>query len=343
MKHSFKQYSTAVLFAIALWLALIGSVIHPVMVYATSTGGAGANNPDFVYSLLLADSNTSPDELGELVFDNTVTGITGGALAWYDSNSNIRYVFGVATLPVNDGYVLTYDADNDLVSFEAPGSGVTTFVALTDTPSAFTNANAIYAVNGSGNAVAETTVILAEGTNSFSITQGTTEMAVAADVDIDTALTVNTTAVTLDQSLASTDSPTFNDITVTSPTNLEASLDFVPEDGIEVRTPSSVQSLAAGDSLSVTDAIMRVQGNGGAVTSTATPFFNASGIVDGECVQVEGASDSNLFTLNDESTTAGNNVQMIHNQSMTYGLGDASYFCYNATVGDWFERWRSDN
>ena len=115
-----------------------------------------------------------------------------------------------------------------------------TFLELNDTPAAYTNVGAVYAVNGAGDAVAETTVILAEDTNTFSITKGTAslDIAVGAALDIDANLTVTNAVVlaasnagdidfgvagktltisldaTIDQDLQKSASVTFADITL---------------------------------------------------------------------------------------------------------------------------------
>ncbi|MFC1630108.1 beta strand repeat-containing protein [Patescibacteria group bacterium] len=63
-------------------------------------------------TLTFPDANVAPDAAGELVYDNTVTGLEDGAFAWYDDDA-VRYLVDLATLPSDDDYVVTYDADAD--------------------------------------------------------------------------------------------------------------------------------------------------------------------------------------------------------------------------------------
>jgi len=61
---------------------------------------------------------------------------------------------------------IALDGTNNIVASSS-------FLSLTDTPSAYTTAGAIYNVNGTKTAISESTVVLTEGTNTFSITKGT--------------------------------------------------------------------------------------------------------------------------------------------------------------------------
>jgi len=64
------------------------------------------------YGVSFADADTSPDAAGELLYDNTVTGLLDGAMCWYDDDA-VRYIVDLATLPVDDDYVVAYDAAAD--------------------------------------------------------------------------------------------------------------------------------------------------------------------------------------------------------------------------------------
>ena len=68
-----------------------------------------------------------------------------------------------------------------------------TFLALVDTPNSFNTVGALYNVNGSQTAVQETNVILSEGVDTFSITNGTATIDIAPSsvMDIDMNLTIN--------------------------------------------------------------------------------------------------------------------------------------------------------
>lgn len=58
------------------------------------------------------------------------------------------------------------DGSNNIVASSS-------FLSMTDTPSAYTTAGAIYNVNGTKTAVNESGVVLTEGTNTWTITKGT--------------------------------------------------------------------------------------------------------------------------------------------------------------------------
>ena len=99
---------------------------------------------------------------------------------------------------------------------------VDSFLELSDTPAGYTTDGAIYIANNTSSQVDESTVILTEAANTFNITKGTAtfDVAAGADLNVDTDLTVNTTAVTLNQSLQTTNAVTFDDITVSTPVNI---------------------------------------------------------------------------------------------------------------------------
>jgi hypothetical protein len=68
--------------------------------------------------LQLPSSDASPDSTGEIRHDSTVTGLETGALAWYDGDE-VRYLVDLDTLPVDDDYVVSYDATNDIFYMKA--------------------------------------------------------------------------------------------------------------------------------------------------------------------------------------------------------------------------------
>ena len=73
-------------------------------------------------SIQFPDINVSPSAIGEFLYDNTVAGLEDGALCWYDDDA-IRYLVDLDTLPSNDDYVVTYDADADKFYMSAAGTG----------------------------------------------------------------------------------------------------------------------------------------------------------------------------------------------------------------------------
>ena len=84
-------------FAILLGMGLSSLLFNPEIVLGqASSGGSGAGNPVYLPSLLFPDSDVDPDATGEVLYDNTVTGIANGALAWY-SGAAIRYLVDLDT------------------------------------------------------------------------------------------------------------------------------------------------------------------------------------------------------------------------------------------------------
>lgn len=365
-----KKLYTAV-FLVLFGIGIGAMIINPIVVLGqASTGGAGASNEIFLPSLNINDAYSFPTVDGTA--DQILTTNGSGTLSWNNQQA------------------------------------ATTFLGLSDTPSGYTTGNAIYTANGTPNAVIETTVVLTEAANTFNIAKGTASLDIAAGatLNIDTNLTVNTASVTLNQNLASTASPTFNDLTISSPsaiyslshdsfadfvadehvahtgvtitagdgitgggdisatrtltlgtpTTLTPSTTngvtasshthevtgFVPEDGVQVKTPSSDQSLLAGSTLSVTDALMRVAGNGGAVTITATPSItNPSS--DGTQIIVQGTDDTNTVKFQDESNLTGSDLELKNNQDFTLGKGDILALIWDSGEDAWYELYRSDN
>jgi hypothetical protein len=311
-------------------IAMVCILLNPVWVYAqAAVGGSGAYNSTFIPSGLFYNSDTTPDAQGELLYDTTVTGIANGAFVWYDGSS-ARYFIDLGTLPSDDDYVVAYDADADAFYMKADATGgSSTFVGLTDTPGSFSTANVVYTSNGTPDAVIESGVQLTGGTNTFALTNGTASLDVAAGAtaNFDTSLTVDTEAVTLNQSVSTTDDVTFADLALT---------------GFLSTTPSGDQTIAAGTSITVANNIIRVVGDSGPVVSTATPFL-ASPAVDGVCVKLQGTNETNTVTIQDDSVIAGSELQLSHNQSFILGKGDMIELCYDLDDDDWYENGRSDN
>lgn len=360
-------------------------ILNPALVVGqATTGGAGAFNPNYYPPVMILEEQSAEPgtPANNWTYLDDGTNCSGASPCW-------RRYTGAAWEDVGTA---------------AAG---TTFIGLTDTPGSYTTGNAIYTTNGTPNAVIETTVVLTEGANTFNITKGTAtlDIAAAADLNIDTDLTVNTASVTLDQSLSTTSAVTFDDATISTPINIYA-LDhdsfsgfvanehinhtltltagdgltgggditvgrtftmgtpgsltasttdavtatshthavsgFVLTDGITVLTPSSDQSLAAGDSLTVANGIMRLKSNSGAVTSTADPFI-VSPASDGTCAKLQGVNDTDLLTIQDESVNTGSELELKNNQDFTFGIGDMMELCYDSGEDKWYELYRSDN
>lgn len=99
-----------------------------------------------------------------------------------------------------------------------------------------------------------------------------------------------------------------------------------------VYQPSEVASITAEGGITVTNTVMRIQGDGGAVTVTANPQIAAG--VDGEFLIVEGKSDTNTITLVD-----GNGIH-VHG-SVTLFDEDYVIFVYDEGGALWDEIARS--
>lgn len=112
-------------------------------------------------------------------------------------------------------------------------------------------------------------------------------------------------------------------------------------DGTVSYSPSSDTSLSAGTAITVTKGIMRVVGNGGAVTLTSTPTIVDGS--DGQIVIIQGTDDTNTVTLQDDSTLANSGLQLSGGNDMTLGEGDVIQLMYDSDDDKWYEISRSDN
>jgi len=101
-------------------------------------------------------------------------------------------------------------------------------------------------------------------------------------------------------------------------------------------TPSSAVSVSAGTSIAVTRTIVRIIGNGGAVTVTANPAIAAG--QDGQEVIVIGTDSTDTVTL-----TNGNGLQLAGGVSFTFNKGSTMSLIYDAVNSKWVEISRSAN
>lgn len=104
--------------------------------------------------------------------------------------------------------------------------------------------------------------------------------------------------------------------------------------GTSTYTPSSTQTLSAGDTLTITKKTMIVKGNG-AVTLTSTPHFTAC-TVGGQELTIMGDDDTNTLTLQDESSLAGSKVQMNGGTNCVLGNGDIISFICKVSDATWY-------
>jgi hypothetical protein len=101
-------------------------------------------------------------------------------------------------------------------------------------------------------------------------------------------------------------------------------------------TPSAVANITAGGGITVTRAIMRIQGSGGAVSITANPQIGAG--ADGEMLILIGQSGVNTVRVNQ-----GNGVRLSGGTFFTLGQYDSLQLVYDAGSGNWIELGRSNN
>ncbi|GAG28566.1 unnamed protein product, partial [marine sediment metagenome] len=83
--------------------------------------------------ITLTGSDASPDAAGEMRYDSTVSGMSGGAVRWYDNNS-VRMVVDLETDPSTDDYVVAYDsaADGFYMKADADTGGNTSYQNIGD-------------------------------------------------------------------------------------------------------------------------------------------------------------------------------------------------------------------
>jgi hypothetical protein len=103
----------------------------------TNSGGTAAewtSSPSFS-ELNLPSSDADPSTTdGQIKHDSTVTGMSGGALRWYEGTLGSRMVVDLDTDPSNDDYVVSYDADNDkfYMKVDADSGGATAWDDITN-------------------------------------------------------------------------------------------------------------------------------------------------------------------------------------------------------------------
>lgn len=101
--------------------------------------------------------------------------------------------------------------------------------------------------------------------------------------------------------------------------------------------PSPTTSITAAGGITIHNKVMRVQGSGGAVTITALPNINANFTVDGFELILQGDSDTNTLTLQDESQLTGSKLKLQDTLNQTIGKGDILKLMYDAGDGYWYQ------
>lgn len=113
-------------------------------------------------------------------------------------------------------------------------------------------------------------------------------------------------------------------------------------DGPTIITRDTVQTLNAGDTITVATSFVNVQGNGN-VTLTGTPTFDTTNLDDGEVIEVECRDDAGVVTFQDEATLSNTDLQLEGDLSFNCGLGDQIKLRWNEADGYLWETWRADN
>jgi hypothetical protein len=148
-------------------------------------------------STALVNDRVMISSAGSIVESPTITTSELGLL-----NGIVSVSTGVGD---NDKFVTQGYVDDAVASSD-------TFIELTDTPSSYTTANALYNVNGAATAVNETTTLLTEpAVNQFTLTRGTTALTMQADLTV-----TGTASITGTNTGDQTTSGTTDRITVTN-------------------------------------------------------------------------------------------------------------------------------
>lgn len=108
--------------------------------------------------------------------------------------------------------------------------------------------------------------------------------------------------------------------------------------GIPLYTPSATQTLLAANAISKDRGMIKVQGNGGAVTLTSAPTIAAG--VEGEVIFIVGQSNANTVTVQDRGTLASSNLRLA-TTTRTLGNGDVLALVYDGAF--WSEMYYSNN
>lgn len=189
------------------------------------------NDINFTISNETTVSFTNEDHAINFQIGNEVAitfeiGTIGGAIdphAFHDHISGeIFGVTGKSSLIDADVLLLEDSADGYSKKKVTRGDLLTkydSFIKLSDTPNAYTLPNAIYNVNGAGDAVNESSTLLTEpALNQFQIARGTTALLMQGDLTVESASFLN-------QDLTTDASPTFANITGTLLTASQPNVD----------------------------------------------------------------------------------------------------------------------
>jgi len=114
--------------------------------------------------------------------------------------------------------------------------------------------------------------------------------------------------------------------------------------GGTIYVPSSDNVIAAATGITaamMVKKIVRVVGNTGDITITATPSL--ADMSDGQVVIFQGTDDTDTVTFQDEAQLGNSDLQLDAAADMTLGLGDTLTIMYDLGEDEWFELSRSNN
>lgn len=103
-----------------------------------------------------------------------------------------------------------------------------------------------------------------------------------------------------------------------------------------------IQDVTASGGIEITGDYMKIRGDGGAVTVTATPSVEEAAI-EGHLIKLQGASGTNTVTLQDESSLSGSKLNLYGGNNVTLGMGDVLVLIYNENSGAYYQVSDSDN
>lgn len=98
--------------------------------------------------------------------------------------------------------------------------------------------------------------------------------------------------------------------------------------------PSTTQNITAAGGITVTNGVMRVQGNAAPITITATPSIVDG--QDGEMVLLQGDNDTNTVTIQDEAQLASSGFSCDSNANVTLGKGDMVWIQFDVGDDKWY-------
>jgi len=122
------------------------------------------------------------------------------------------------------------------------------------------------------------------------------------------------------------------DTTSTDQLKTSGTVQFIPE---------SVQQLNAGTQIVLDGMIILIEGNSGPVTLTGTPTIATTD--NGVVIILTGNSDSDLVTLQDETSLNGSKLELSGDVNFTLGAGDVIWLRYTTSDAKWYEITRTDN